>query len=130
MKTQSTPADAGARSSGFASDAMPIMAVADAQFDAGELGVDTVRKARQFAEPLLADEVLMSGEGVLSHADAVAAILASVGGSTAMQAATYLVYACGHLQRPKEVIAKRFGDNYASLAVEVTQFIHLQAQAR
>ncbi len=130
MKTQSTPADAGARSSGFASDAMPIMAVADAQFDAGELGVDTVRKARQFAEPLLADEVLMSGEGVLSHADAVAAILASVGGSTAMQAATYLVYACGHLQRPKEVIAKRFGDNYASLAVEVTQLIHLQAQAR
>jgi len=106
------------------------MAVADEQFSAGDLEVNAVQKARQFAEPLLSGEVLMSGEGVLEHADAVAEILASIGGSTAMQAATYLVYACGHLQRPRDVIAKRFGDNYASLAVEVTQLIHLQAQAR
>jgi len=130
MKT--TPQTPSATSGGTStsSDIFPIMAVADEQFSAGDLEVNAVQKARQFAEPLLSGEVLMSGEGVLEHADAVAEILASIGGSTAMQAATYLVYACGHLQRPRDVIAKRFGDNYASLAVEVTQLIHLQAQAR
>ena len=88
MKT--TPQTPSATSGGTStsSDIFPIMAVADEQFSAGDLDVNAVQKARQFAEPLLSGEVLMSGEGVLEHADAVAEILASIGGSTAMQAAT------------------------------------------
>ena len=50
-------------------------------------------RARAFAEPLIAGETLETGENTLAHADAVAAILKSMGGSEAMQAASYLVYA-------------------------------------
>src|SRR6185437_2194775 len=63
-------------------------------------------RARAFAEPLIADETLDTGENTLSHADAVATIVARMGGSEAMQAASYLVYSCQHLNRPQEVIAK------------------------
>ncbi|RYF70733.1 MAG: HD domain-containing protein, partial [Comamonadaceae bacterium] len=52
-----------------------------------------LQKARAFALPLIADEMLDSGENTLAHADAVAAIVAAMGGSEAMQAASYLVYA-------------------------------------
>ena len=87
-------------------------------------------RARAFAEPLLASETLDTGENILLHADAVAAILKSIGGSEAMQAASYLVYACDHLQKPQEVIAKAFGDNFAALAVETTKLVRVQRQAR
>ncbi|MDO9479055.1 MAG: bifunctional (p)ppGpp synthetase/guanosine-3',5'-bis(diphosphate) 3'-pyrophosphohydrolase [Hydrogenophaga sp.] len=87
-------------------------------------------RARAFAEPLLASEQLDTGENILAHADAVAAILNDIGGSEAMQAASYLVYACQHLNRPQEVIAKAFGDNFAALAVETTKLVQLQRQAR
>jgi len=63
-------------------------------------------RARAFAEPLIASETLDTGENILAHADAVAAILKAIGGSEAMQAATYLVHACAHLNKPQEVIAK------------------------
>ena len=87
-------------------------------------------RARVFAEPLIADETLDSGEGKLAHADAVAAILKAVGGSEAMQAASYLVYACEHLNKPQEVIAKAFGDNFAALAVETTKLMQVHRQTR
>ena len=87
-------------------------------------------RARAFAEPLIADETLESGENTLAHADAVAAIVAAMGGSEAMQAASYLVYSCQHLNRPQEVIAKVFGENFAALAVETTKLVHVQKQAR
>jgi GTP pyrophosphokinase len=87
-------------------------------------------RARAFAEPLIADETLDTGENTLAHADAVAAIVAHMGGSEAMQAASYLVYSCQHLNRPQEVIAKVFGDNFAALAVETTKLVQVQAQAR
>jgi len=87
-------------------------------------------RARAFAEPLLACESLDTGENTLAHADAVAAILRDIGGSEAMQAATYLVYACQYLNRPQEVIAKAFGENYAALAVETNKLVRLQHQAR
>ncbi|MDM0044297.1 bifunctional (p)ppGpp synthetase/guanosine-3',5'-bis(diphosphate) 3'-pyrophosphohydrolase [Variovorax dokdonensis] len=87
-------------------------------------------RARAFAAPLIADETLDTGENTLAHADAVAAIVAHMGGSEAMQAASYLVYSCQHLNRPQEVIAKVFGDNFASLAVETTKLVQVQAQAR
>ncbi|VWX63061.1 GTP pyrophosphokinase [Burkholderiales bacterium 8X] len=87
-------------------------------------------RARAFAEPLIADETLDTGENTLEHADAVAAIVRGMGGSEAMQAASYLVYSCQHLNRPQEVIAKVFGDNFAALAVETTKLVHVQKQAR
>ncbi|MEJ8809841.1 bifunctional (p)ppGpp synthetase/guanosine-3',5'-bis(diphosphate) 3'-pyrophosphohydrolase [Variovorax ureilyticus] len=87
-------------------------------------------RARAFAEPLIADETLDTGENTLAHADAVAHIVASMGGSEAMQAASYLVYSCQHLNRPQEVIAKVFGDNFAALAVETTKLVYVQKQAR
>ncbi len=87
-------------------------------------------RARAFAEPLLAQETLDTGENTLAHADAVAAILKSIGSSESMQAASYLVYACDHLNKPQEVIAKAFGDSYAALALETTKLVHVQRHAR
>lgn len=87
-------------------------------------------RARAFAEPLIASETHDTGENILAHADAVAAILKTIGGSEAMQAATYLVYACQHLTKPQEVITKAFGANYAALAIETTKLVQVQRQAR
>ncbi|MDZ7892408.1 MAG: bifunctional (p)ppGpp synthetase/guanosine-3',5'-bis(diphosphate) 3'-pyrophosphohydrolase [Rhodoferax sp.] len=89
-----------------------------------------LQRARAFAEPLLATELLDTSENVLQHADAVAAILRTIGGSEAMQAASYLVYACDHLNKPHEIIAKAFGDNFADLAMETTKLVRLQRMAR
>ncbi|QJC57040.1 GTP pyrophosphokinase [Polaromonas vacuolata] len=87
-------------------------------------------RARAFAEPLLVGEVLETGENILAHADAVALILRTIGGSEAMQAATYLVYSCQHLNKPQEVITKAFGENYAALALATTKLVNVQRQAR
>ena len=92
--------------------------------------VNALARARAFAEPLMAGETLDSGENTLVHADAVAAILKGIGGSEAMQAASYLVHACIHLNKPEEVIAKAFGANFAALAVETTKLMRVQLQAR
>jgi GTP pyrophosphokinase len=92
--------------------------------------VDALARARAFAEPLIALETLDTGENILAHADAVAAILKTIGGSEAMQAASYLVYACDHLNKPHEVIAKGFGENFAALAVETTKLVRVQRMAR
>ena len=92
--------------------------------------VGGLARARAFAEPLLATDILDPGENVLAHADAVAAILRSIGGSPAMQAASYLVYACDHLNKPHEVIAKAFGETFADLAMETTKLVRLQRMAR
>ncbi|WP_310643448.1 bifunctional (p)ppGpp synthetase/guanosine-3',5'-bis(diphosphate) 3'-pyrophosphohydrolase [Limnohabitans sp.] len=87
-------------------------------------------RARAFAEPLLMGATLDTGEDVLAHADAVATILSCIGGSEAMQAASYLVYASDYLNKPDEVIAKAFGQTYANLALETTRLIRVQRQAR
>jgi GTP pyrophosphokinase len=87
-------------------------------------------RSRAFAEPLLGSELLDTGENILAHADAVADILRVIGGSEAMQAASYLVYACDHLNKPQEVIAKAFGDSFAALAMETTKLVRVQRQAR
>jgi GTP pyrophosphokinase len=91
---------------------------------------NALARARAFAEPLIAGETLETGENTLQHADAVAAILKSMGGSEAMQAASYLVYACAHLNKPQEVIAKAFGESYAALAIETNKLVAVQRQAR
>ncbi|MEO5659824.1 MAG: bifunctional (p)ppGpp synthetase/guanosine-3',5'-bis(diphosphate) 3'-pyrophosphohydrolase [Polaromonas sp.] len=87
-------------------------------------------RARAFAEPLIACEVMDTGENILAHADAVVDILKLIGGSEAMQAATYLVHSCQHLNKPQEVIAKAFSASYAALAVETTKLIYVQHQTR
>ncbi len=87
-------------------------------------------RARAFAEPFISGEALGTGENTLAHADAVASILKSMGGSEAMQAASYLVYAVAHLNKPQEVIAKAFGENYAALAMETNKLVKVQLQAR
>ena len=91
---------------------------------------DALARARAFAEPLIAGETLSTGENTLAHAEAVAAILKGIGGSETMQAASYLVHACVHLNKPQEVITKAFGPHYAALAVETTQLMRVQEQAR
>ncbi len=111
------------------------VAVAGQSFDADDLALDTQRgraleRARAFAEPLIASETLDTGENTFAHAQAVAEILRSIGGSQAMQAASYLVYACEHLNKPEDVITKAFGASYATLAMETTRLVQIQRQAR
>src|SRR5215212_8821868 len=91
---------------------------------------NALARARAFAEPLIAHETLDTGENTLAHADAVALILKSMGGSEAMQAASYLVYACAYLNKPEEVIAKAFGESYAKLALETNKLVRIQLQTR
>jgi GTP pyrophosphokinase len=91
---------------------------------------DALMRARAFAEPLLTSETLDTGENILAHADAVALILKTIGGSEAMQAACYLVYACEHLNKPQEVITKAFGASFANLAMETTKLVRVQRMAR
>ncbi|MGV0985480.1 MAG: RelA/SpoT family protein [Limnohabitans sp.] len=91
---------------------------------------DTLARARTFAEPLISGESLDTGENILTHADAVATILAEIGGSAQMQAASYLVYACPHLNKPEDVITKAFGSNLAQLAMQTNQLVHVQRLSR
>ena len=121
MKTLSV-APAGTRQS----VADVVVATGGGQPEAGELRA----RARAFAEPLLAGETTASGENVLTHADAVADILAGIGGSEAIQAAAYLSYASAQLNRPEEVIGKGFGDSLARLALETARLEQLQQRSR
>jgi GTP pyrophosphokinase len=117
--------------SGQASAVAPALEVAAAGFSLEARALDhALQRTRAFAEPLIAHETLDTGENTLAHADAVAAILRSIGGSEAMQAASYLVYACDHLNRPQEVIEKAFGESYATLAVETTKLVKIQRLSR
>jgi GTP pyrophosphokinase len=92
--------------------------------------VDVLQRARAFAQPLIDSEWLDTAENVWAHAQASAAILADIGGSVDMQAATYLVYACPHLNKPEEVLTKAFGANLAQLAMQTNQLVHLQRMSR
>ena len=91
---------------------------------------EMLSKARAFAEPLLLGEVLDTGENMLSHADAMAVILKGIGCSETVQAASYLVYACDHLNKPQELITKAFGDNLSALVMETNKLIRIQRQSR
>ncbi len=89
-----------------------------------------LERARSFAEPLLAGQQLDTGEDALAHADGTAAVLRSIGGSPALCAAAYLVYAGDYLQRPEEVVRKAFGDSYARLVTLTRKLVQLQRAAR
>ncbi|WP_353238441.1 bifunctional (p)ppGpp synthetase/guanosine-3',5'-bis(diphosphate) 3'-pyrophosphohydrolase [Limnohabitans sp.] len=105
-----------------------MLATADGQSLPAD--AELLAKARAFAEPLIAGESLDTGENILAHADAVATILADMGGSVAMQAAIYLVYACPHLNKPEEVMGKAFGLHLAKLALQTNQLVHVQRLSR
>ncbi|HEV6968918.1 bifunctional (p)ppGpp synthetase/guanosine-3',5'-bis(diphosphate) 3'-pyrophosphohydrolase [Roseateles sp.] len=105
----------------------PIVALLDA--GAAHSGAEVVR-ARAVAEPLLAAEVLDTGENALSHADGVAAILQGIGAAQELQAAAYLVYAGDFLNKPEEVVAKAFGESYASLVTHTRRLVQLQRTTR
>lgn len=92
--------------------------------------VDMLARARGFAEPFLAHATLDTGENTWVHAQAVSQILQDIGGSAAMQAASYLIYTCDHLNKPLEVITQAFDDNLAGLAVETTKLMRVQRQTR
>jgi len=107
------------------SEASPIVRLADAGDDA-----DALRRARAFAEPLLAGQRLDTGEDALAHADGVAAILQGIGAAPSMRAAAYLVYAGDFLQRPEEVVSKAFGESYAGLVSHTRKLVQIQRSAR
>ncbi len=111
-------------------DTVPVPELIAATEQGLPVQVDALARARAFAEPLISGETLDTGENTLAHADAVAAILKSMGGSEAMQAASYLVYACQHLNKPQEVISKAFGESFAALAMETTKLVRVQQLSR
>jgi len=104
----------------------PIVALAEVPSDEH----DAIGRARGFAQPLLARQMLDTGEDALEHADGVAAILRAIGAAPSMRAAAYLVYAADFLQRPDEVVAKAFGDSYASLVTHTRKLVQIQRAAR
>jgi GTP pyrophosphokinase len=107
--------------------AAPIVALAG---DVDSDGNAALTRARAFAEPLLVEHALDTGENALAHADGVVAILAAIGAAPAMQAAAYLVYAGDWLQRPEEVVSKAFGPSYASLVEHTRKLVQIQRAAR
>jgi GTP pyrophosphokinase len=93
-------------------------------------GADPEQRARAFAEPLLASQLLDTGEDALQHADGTAAALRAIGGGPSLCAAAYLVYAGDYLQRPEEVVLKAFGESYASLVTLTRKLVQIQRAAR
>jgi len=120
MKTHAASATVAAEDS-----TSPIVRLADAGDDA-----DALRRARAFAEPLLAGQQLDTGEDAMAHADGVAAILQGIGAAPSMRAAAYLVYAGDFLQRPEEVVSKAFGESYAGLVSHTRKLVQIQRSAR
>ena len=112
--------------------AAPIVQLAAAEGEGGRAddGAGALARARAFAEPLLAGELLDTGENALAHADGVAAILRAVGAAPSMRASAYLVYAANYLQRPEEVVGKAFGASYASLVMLTLKLVQIQRAAR
>lgn len=113
-------------------EAAPIVQLAEApRPDADiEAQIAQVARARAFAEPLLAGQSLDTGEDALAHADGVAAILQGIGAAPAMRAAAYLVYAGDYLQKPEEVVAKAFGESFASLVMHTRKLVQIQRATR
>ncbi len=92
--------------------------------------VDPEQRARAFAEPLLSGQRLDTGEDAFGHAEGVAAVLRAIGGGPALCAASYLVYAGDHLQRPEEMVRKAFGASYASLVTLTRKLVQIQRAVR
>lgn len=124
MNTQTPERKAEPRAAGV--EAAPALLAATAAPEDAAL----VARARAFAEPLIAAETLETGENMLAHADAVAGILRALAAGSDLQAAAYLVYASEMLTRPHDVIAKSFGEDFATLAIETARLVKVQRLSR
>src|SRR6185369_503417 len=91
---------------------------------------EVLAQARAFAEPLLRGRRFDTGEDALDHADGVAQILRGIGAAPSMRAAAYLVYAGEYLTRPEDVIAKAYGESYASVVAHTLKLVRIQRSAR
>ncbi len=110
--------------------AAAIVLLAGGPADGGGQATDELARARRFAEPLLAGQLLDTGEEALAHADGVADVLRDVGAAPSLRAAAYLVYAGDYLQRPEETVKKAFGESYASLVTLTRKLVQIQRAAR
>src|SRR5574341_656781 len=112
--------------------AAPIVQLAAEPAPAQVAGAEEamLARARAFAEPLLAGQRFDTGEDALVHADGVAAILKHIGAAPSMRAAAYLVYAADYLNKPEEVVAKAYGESYASLVAHTRKLVQIQRSAR
>lgn len=119
-----SPAEADSAVQGSAA---PIVQLVD-EHSADEAG--QLVRARAFAEPLLAGQLLDTGEDALAHAEGVATILQGIGAAPSMLAAAYLVYAGDFLQKPEETVAKAFGPSNASLVAHTRKLVQIQRAAR
>lgn len=98
--------------------------------DSREAEAAQLARARAFAEPLLAGEILDTGEDALAHAEGVANILLGIGAAPSMGAAAYLVYAGDYLAKPDEMVSKAFGPSYAGLVAHTRKLVQIQRAAR
>jgi GTP pyrophosphokinase len=106
----------------------PILRLLDPSAVAS-VGDDVVR-ARAFAAPLVIGRELPTGEGVLAHADGVAAILAAIGAGPPLCAAAYLVHAADELGEPDAVLTPLFGASQAALVAHARKLGALQRASR
>lgn len=95
-----------------------------------EGGIELLRRARAFAEPLLSGQAFDTGEDALIHADGVAAILHGIGASPSLRAAAYLVYASDFLAHPQDVLSRAFGADAAALVAHTVKLVQVQRNAR
>jgi GTP pyrophosphokinase len=109
--------------------AAPIVRLLDPH-EAAAGGASEVARARAFAVPLVIGRELPTGEGVLGHADGVAAILAAIGAAPALCAAAYLVHAADELGEPDAVLAPLFGASQTALVANARKLGALQRAAQ
>jgi len=107
----------------------PIVRLLDPQGD-GPGGGNEVARARAFTAPLVIGRDLPTGEGVLAHADGVAAILAAIGAAPPLCAAAYLVHAADELGEPDAVLTPLFGASQAALVAHARKLGALQRAAQ
>jgi GTP pyrophosphokinase len=124
MKTAPAPPSAAA----------PIVRLLDTPLEADAVGAgdsdSAVAQARAFTEPLTGGRELPTGEGVLAHADGVAAILAGIGAAPSLRAAAYLVHAADELGEPDAVLTPLFGASQATLVAHARKLGALQRAAQ
>ncbi len=109
--------------------AAPIVRLLDPD-DAPTGSGDQVARARAFTAPLVVGRELPTGEGVLGHADGVAAILAAIGAAPPLCAAAYLVHAADELGEPDAVLAPLFGASQTALVAHARKLGALQRAAQ
>jgi len=91
---------------------------------------DGVDVACQFSSQFLSSHVLDTGENALEHANSVAKLLKEIGGTSAMQAAVYLAYACQLLVKPKDLISSITNEDVVNLSLETSKIFQLQRHAQ